>query len=71
MTFRLRIPGKHLSAWLASLQAATHIIVLLEGLTEDHVGRDPWQEGDPEKQHAMLRLLILQELLTILCESGG
>jgi hypothetical protein len=66
-TFTLQIPGKHLSAWLTSLQAGTHAVFLVEDLTEEDIGRDPRDESDGNKQMAMMRLLIMQELLAMLC----
>lgn len=68
ITFALRIPGKHLSAWLTSLQAATHAVFLMEDLGEEDIGTDPRDETDPGRQLAMMRLLIMQELVAMLCE---
>lgn len=67
VTFTLKIPRKHLSAWLTSLQAGTHAVFLVEELSEEDIGRDPRDESDAHKQVAMMRLLILQELLAMLC----
>ena len=67
VTFTLKIPGKHLTAWLTSLQAGSHAVFLVEDLSEKDIGSDPRDESDPEKQVAMMRLLIMQELLAMLC----
>ncbi len=67
ITFTLKIPGKHLSAWLTGLQAGTHAVFLVEALEDQHIGKDPRDEEDPKKQLAMMRVLIMQELLSMLC----
>ena len=67
ITFTLKIPGKHLSAWVTGLQAGTHAVFLVEDLNDQDIGKDPRHEADPHKQLAMMRVLIMQELLSMLC----
>jgi len=67
VTFSLKIPNTHLSAWLTSLQAGTHTVFLLEDLDEQDVGKDPREETDADRQLAMMQLLVMQELLAMLC----
>jgi len=61
--FDVRIPGPHISAWVSTLQAGTHALFILEGLTEEDVAREVPSTEDPEKQVSMLRLAVLQEIL--------
>ena len=61
--FDVRIPGPHVSAWVSTLQAGTHALFILEGLTAEDVSREVAPNEDPEKQVSMLRLAILQEIL--------
>lgn len=68
VTFTLKIPGKHLSAWLTSLQAGSHAVFLVEELDEQDIGEDPRDQPDAKKRLAMMRLLIMQELLAMLCD---
>ena len=68
----MRIPGPHLSAWISTLQAGTHAIFILEGLTPEDVDHDFDQDVDstlePDKQVALIRLSILQEILVRLLD---
>lgn len=61
--FQVRIPGPHVSAWVSTLQAGTHALFILEGLTSEDVSREIPSTDDPEKQVSMLRLAVLQEIL--------
>lgn len=61
--FLVRIPGPHVSAWVSTLQAGTHALFILEGLTAEDVAQEVPTTDDPEKQVSMLRLSILQEIL--------
>lgn len=61
--FQVRIPGPHISAWISTLQAGTHALFILEGLTAGDVAREIPSTDDPEKQVSMLRLAVLQEIL--------
>jgi hypothetical protein len=61
--FRVLIPGPHISAWVSTLQAGTHALFILEGLTAEDVAQEVSTTDDPDKQVSMLRLSILQEIL--------
>ena len=50
VTFTLKIPGKHLSAWLASLQAGSHTVFLVEELDEQDIGKDPGTSRMPRSR---------------------
>lgn len=67
--FSVFIPAAHLPAWISTLQAGTHALFILEGLTKQEVNSDPqFDQLPPEKQVAMLRLNTLQEILVSLLE---
>ena len=66
--FRVWIPAAHVSAWVSTLQAGTHAIFILEGLTAEDVSHESYTEVAPEKQVPMLRLSVLQEILVHLLD---
>ena len=66
--FHVWIPAPHLSAWISTLQAGTHAVFILEGLTPDDVDRDVDSTIEPDKQVALIRLSILQEILVRLLD---
>ena len=61
--FSVWIPGTHVSAWVSTLQAGTHAMFILDGLTAEDVARDADAEMVPDKQISIVRLAILQEIL--------
>ena len=66
--FCVKIPAEHLSAWVNTLQAGTHALFILEGLTAADVSQQSLTHVEPEKQVSMLRLSILQEILVNLLD---
>jgi hypothetical protein len=66
--FHVWIPGPHLSAWVSTLQAGTHALFILEGLTAEDVSKESVDEIEPEKQLSMMRLAVLQEILVRLLD---
>ena len=67
--FNVWIPGSHVSAWTDLLQAGTHALFILDGLTHEDVERGLEDvSAAPEKRVAMLRLSILQEILVRIIE---
>lgn len=68
--FNVWIPGAHVAAWADLLQAGTHALFILDGLTHEDVERGLEEVSiDPEKRVAMLRLSILQEILVRIIEN--
>jgi hypothetical protein len=67
-TFDVPIPASHVPAWVSTLQAGTHALFILEGLTADDLSQDSVHEIAAEKQVSMLRLSVLQEILVHLLE---
>ena len=66
--FSVWIPAAHVAAWVSTLQAGTHALFILEGLSEEDLDGDPETIAEPEKQVSMLRLSVLQEILVRLIE---
>jgi hypothetical protein len=66
--FNVWIPAAHVSAWISTLQAGTHAIFILDGLTAEDVDHEVDDDLDPEKQISIVRLSILQEILVRLLE---
>ncbi len=66
--FHVWIPAPHLSAWISTLQAGTHAIFILEGLTAEDVERDVDSTTELDKHVALIRLSILQEILVRLLD---
>ena len=66
--FHVWIPAPHVSAWVSTLQAGTHALFILEGLTAEDVSREHVGEVEPEKQVSMMRLAVLQEILVRLLD---
>lgn len=66
--FNVWIPGEHVSAWISTLQAGTHAIFILEGLTAEDLASETDPSTDPNKQISIVRLAILQEILVRLLE---
>lgn len=67
-TFDVKIPARHVAAWVSTLQAGTHALFILEGLTAEDVSQDSPASVAPDKQVSMLRLSVLQEILVNLLE---
>ena len=47
----------------STLQAGTHALFILEGLTAEDLAEDIESTSDPDKQVSMMRLSVLQEIL--------
>lgn len=71
MTFRLRIPPGHETAWLTGLNAARLALFELHDLEDVDMERDPGELGDPEKELALVRIHVLAYLQEMLMEAGG
>ena len=61
--FEVFVPAAHMSAWISCLQAGTHAIFILEGLTESDLSQEDAGDMPPEKHISLVRLSILQEIL--------
>ena len=61
--FSVFVPAAHVSAWVSTLQAGSHALFILEGLTEEDLNHDVGSTSDPDKQVSMMRLSVLQEIL--------
>ena len=70
-TFRMRIPGRHRSAWQAALSGASHAIYQEAGLTQADMAADIGGTGDPERDLAVLRVFLLGMLLGCVLEAEG
>ena len=62
------LPAAHVSAWVSTLQAGTHALFILEGLSPEDLDGELDLTADPEKQISMMRLSILQEILVRLID---
>lgn len=71
MTFRMRIPPGHETAWLTGLNAARLALFELHDLEDLDMERDPGDLDDPDKQLALVRIHVLAYLQEMLMEAGG
>lgn len=67
----LKIPEKHLSAWLSALNAGRHALFILHEVDPTDVGRDLAAVDDPGQAEAILRMEILAWVQQILIEGQG
>ncbi|MCA8957973.1 MAG: hypothetical protein KDC87_18000 [Planctomycetes bacterium] len=66
--FSVFIPAAHLSAWVSTLQAGTHALFILEGLSAEDLGDELDEIEDDDRKVSLVRLSVLQEILVRLIE---
>jgi hypothetical protein len=70
-TFSMRIPGRHRSAWQAALTGAAHAVFQRAGLTAADMQEEPGTLGDPERDIALLRIMVLNAMQWLCLEVEG
>lgn len=70
VTFSLRIPKNHTTAWLSTLNAARLALFELHGLEDVDMERDPAEISDFDKELALVRIHIMAFMQELLLEAG-